>query len=136
MKAELVAASEVAHVLIGLRQTLKEVGMAPVVLMLMHVDNQAAICQIEGKDSRSRPSTSIRGDDSGPHDKFTRRNQADDVAHRGFSKERDADEELEIENGQDGCVMVPYMVEARVRSLRWRWREKRREAQSRRSVVS
>ena len=45
MEAEFVAASEVA------RQMLGEVGMAPVVPMLMHVDNQAAICQIEGEAS-------------------------------------------------------------------------------------
>ena len=43
MEAEFVAASEIARELIGLRQMLGEVGMAPVVPMLMHTDNQAAI---------------------------------------------------------------------------------------------
>ena len=50
MEAEFFAASEVARELI-LHQMLGEVGMAPVVPMLMHVDNQAAICQIEGEAS-------------------------------------------------------------------------------------
>lgn len=39
MEAEFVAVSEVARELIGLYQLLGEVGMAPVVPMLMHVDN-------------------------------------------------------------------------------------------------
>uniref|UniRef100_A0AAV1TS26 Uncharacterized protein n=1 Tax=Peronospora matthiolae TaxID=2874970 RepID=A0AAV1TS26_9STRA len=51
IKAEFVAASEVARELIGLHQMLGEVGMAPVVPKLMHVDNQAAITQIEGEAS-------------------------------------------------------------------------------------
>ena len=51
MEAEFVAASEIARELIGLHHLLGEVGMAPVVPMLMHVDNQAAISQIEGKAS-------------------------------------------------------------------------------------
>ena len=42
MEAEFVAASEVARELIGLHQMFGMMGMAPVVLMLMHVDNQAA----------------------------------------------------------------------------------------------
>ena len=50
-EAEFVAASEVARELIGLRQMLGEVDMALVVRMLMHVDNQAAISQIEGEAS-------------------------------------------------------------------------------------
>ena len=48
MKAEFVTASEVAR---GLHQMLGEVGMAPVVPMLMHVDNKTAISQIEGEAS-------------------------------------------------------------------------------------
>ena len=51
MEAEFVAASEVAREFIGLHQMLGDVGMAPVVPMLMHVDNQAAIIQIEVKAS-------------------------------------------------------------------------------------
>ena len=51
MESEFVAASEVTRELIGLQQMLKEVGMAPVVPMLMYVENQAAICQIEGEAS-------------------------------------------------------------------------------------
>lgn len=39
IEAELVAASEIARELIGLRQMIGEVGMAPVVLMLMHMDS-------------------------------------------------------------------------------------------------
>ena len=51
MESEFVAASEVARELIGLQQMLKEVGMAPVVSVLMYVDNQAAISQIKGEAS-------------------------------------------------------------------------------------
>ena len=51
MNVELVAASEVAREPLSLRQMLGEVVLAPVVPMLMHVDNQAAISQIEGEDS-------------------------------------------------------------------------------------
>ena len=51
MEAELVVASEVARELIVLRQMLGEVGIASVVPMLMHVDNQAAVIQIEGEAS-------------------------------------------------------------------------------------
>ena len=54
MEAEFVAAREVAREIIGLRQMLMEIGMAPVVPMLMHVDNQAAISQIEGEASSSK----------------------------------------------------------------------------------
>ena len=49
MEADFAAASEVACKLINLHQMLKEVGMAPVVIMLMHVYNQAAISRIEAK---------------------------------------------------------------------------------------
>ena len=51
MDAKFVAASEVACELFMLHQMLGEVGMEPVVLMLMHVDIQAAISQIEGEAS-------------------------------------------------------------------------------------
>ena len=54
MEAEFVAASEVARDIIGLRQMLMEIGMAPIVPMLMHVDNQAAISQIVGEASSSK----------------------------------------------------------------------------------
>ena len=47
MDSEFVAAWEVVREIIGLRQMLGEVGMAPVVLMLINMDNQAAISQIE-----------------------------------------------------------------------------------------
>ena len=46
MNVELVAASEVAREPLSLRQMLGEVVLAPVVPMLMDVDNQAAISQI------------------------------------------------------------------------------------------
>ena len=51
MDVKFVAASEVACELFMLHQMLGEVGMEPVVLMLMHVDIQAAISQIEGEAS-------------------------------------------------------------------------------------
>ena len=56
MEAEFVAASEVARVIIGLRQVLVEMcmGMAPFVPILTHVDNQAAISQINGEASTSK----------------------------------------------------------------------------------
>ena len=40
IEAEFVATSEVARELMGLRQMLGEVGMAPVAPMLMHMDNR------------------------------------------------------------------------------------------------
>ena len=61
MEAKFVAASEVARELIDLHQMIGKVGLAPVVLMLMHVDNQAAISQIEGGASSIKPSTSTCG---------------------------------------------------------------------------
>ena len=54
MEAEFVAASEIARELLGLREMLRKIGMAPKLPMLMHVDNQAAIKQIQGKDSAGR----------------------------------------------------------------------------------
>uniref|UniRef100_A0AAV1TE09 Polyprotein n=1 Tax=Peronospora matthiolae TaxID=2874970 RepID=A0AAV1TE09_9STRA len=51
MEAEFVAASEIARELLGVREMLIEIGMAPELPMLMHVDNQAAIRQLEGEAS-------------------------------------------------------------------------------------
>ena len=51
MEAEFVAASETARELLGLREMLSEIGMAPKLPMLMHVDNQAAVRRIEGEAS-------------------------------------------------------------------------------------
>ncbi|CAI5725764.1 unnamed protein product [Peronospora destructor] len=51
MEAEFVAASEVARELLGVREMLNEIGMALELPMLMHVDNQAAIRQLEGEAS-------------------------------------------------------------------------------------
>ena len=51
MEAEFVAASEIARELLGLREMLNEIVMAPQLPMLMHVDNQVAIRQIEGESS-------------------------------------------------------------------------------------
>ena len=51
VESKFVAASEVARELIGLQQMLGEVGMSPVVPMLMYVNNQASISQSEGEAS-------------------------------------------------------------------------------------
>ena len=51
MEAEFVAASEMARELLGLREMLSEVGMAPALPMKLYVDNQAAISQILGEAS-------------------------------------------------------------------------------------
>uniref|UniRef100_A0AAV1TN70 Polyprotein n=1 Tax=Peronospora matthiolae TaxID=2874970 RepID=A0AAV1TN70_9STRA len=51
MKAEFVAASEVAREVLGLREMLREVGLEPALPMQLHVDNQAAISQIAGEAS-------------------------------------------------------------------------------------
>uniref|UniRef100_A0AAV1UPI6 Polyprotein n=1 Tax=Peronospora matthiolae TaxID=2874970 RepID=A0AAV1UPI6_9STRA len=51
MEAEFVAASEIAREMLGVREMLIEIGMAPELPMLMHVDNQAAIRQLEGEAS-------------------------------------------------------------------------------------
>ena len=53
IETDSVAASEVARELIGLWHLLMEIGMSPVVPMLMLVDNQAAISQIDGEASTS-----------------------------------------------------------------------------------
>ena len=49
MKAESVAASDFSRELLGVRKMLSKIGMAPELPMLMHVNNQAAIRQIEGE---------------------------------------------------------------------------------------
>uniref|UniRef100_A0AAV1UQN3 Integrase catalytic domain-containing protein n=1 Tax=Peronospora matthiolae TaxID=2874970 RepID=A0AAV1UQN3_9STRA len=49
MEAEFVAASETARELLGIREMLGEVGMAPELTMTLHVDNQAAIRQLDGE---------------------------------------------------------------------------------------
>uniref|UniRef100_A0AAV1VBX8 Integrase catalytic domain-containing protein n=1 Tax=Peronospora matthiolae TaxID=2874970 RepID=A0AAV1VBX8_9STRA len=49
MEAEFVAASETARELLGIREMLGEVGMAPELPMTLHVDNQAAIRQLDGE---------------------------------------------------------------------------------------
>uniref|UniRef100_A0AAV1U9N8 Uncharacterized protein n=1 Tax=Peronospora matthiolae TaxID=2874970 RepID=A0AAV1U9N8_9STRA len=59
MESEFGAASEVVRELIGLKQMLEKVGMAPVVSMLMYVGNQAAISQIEGEAYSIKASTSM-----------------------------------------------------------------------------
>uniref|UniRef100_A0AAV1TUP3 Polyprotein n=1 Tax=Peronospora matthiolae TaxID=2874970 RepID=A0AAV1TUP3_9STRA len=51
MEAEFVAASEIARELLGVREILCEIRMALELPMLMHVDNQAAIRQLEGEAS-------------------------------------------------------------------------------------
>ena len=43
MEADFVAASEVARELLGVREMLSEIILAPALPMLMHVDRQAAI---------------------------------------------------------------------------------------------
>ena len=73
MEVEFVAPSEVACELIGLHQMLGEVGMAPVVPMLIHVDNQAAIIQIE------RDASSIKAKHIDVRHKYLR-----DLARRGI----------------------------------------------------
>ena len=61
IKAEFVAASEVAHELMGVHQMLGEVDMALVVPISMHVKNPAAISQINAKPSPSSPNISMCG---------------------------------------------------------------------------
>ncbi|KAE9349397.1 hypothetical protein PF008_g6913 [Phytophthora fragariae] len=51
MEAEFVAASQVASELLGLSELLGELGVVVHEPILMHVDNQAAIKQLEGEDS-------------------------------------------------------------------------------------
>ena len=54
IEAGFVAASETARELLGIREMLMEVGLAPSLPMQMHVENQAAIHLIEGEDSSMR----------------------------------------------------------------------------------
>ena len=51
MEAEFVAASEMERELLGLREMLSEVGIAPALPMKLYVSNQAAISQISGEAS-------------------------------------------------------------------------------------
>ena len=51
MEAEFVAASEQAHELLGIRETLNEIGKPPALPMVLHVDNQAALKQLAGEAS-------------------------------------------------------------------------------------
>ena len=67
------AASETARELLGIREMLMEVGLATSLPMKMHVDNQAAIHQIEGEAS------SMRAKHIDVRLKFLR-----DFAHRGI----------------------------------------------------
>ncbi|KAE9036156.1 hypothetical protein PR001_g8973 [Phytophthora rubi] len=54
MEAEFVAASQVASELLGLSELLGELGVVVHEPILMHVDNQAAIKQLEGEDSSGK----------------------------------------------------------------------------------
>ena len=54
MEVEFVAASETARELLGVPEMLIIVGLAPILPMRMHVDNQAAIRQIEWEASSLR----------------------------------------------------------------------------------
>ena len=51
MEAEFVAASEIARGVLGAREILMEVGLAPALPMQLHVETQAAIRQIAGEAS-------------------------------------------------------------------------------------
>ena len=51
MKAEFVAASEQARELLGIREMLNEIGKPPALPMVLHVDNQAALKQMDGEAS-------------------------------------------------------------------------------------
>ena len=51
MEAEFVAASEQAHELLGIRETLNEIGKPPALPMVLHVDNQATLKQLAGEAS-------------------------------------------------------------------------------------
>ena len=50
-KAEFVAASEQTRELLGIREMLAEIGIAPKLPIILHVDNQAAIKQLDGEAS-------------------------------------------------------------------------------------
>ena len=54
MEAVFVASSLVVSEILGLRELLDEVGIKVIALMMMHVDNQAAIKRINGEDSSRR----------------------------------------------------------------------------------
>ena len=54
MDPEYVAASEVGRKLLGVRETLSEIGESPALPMKVLIDNQAAIRQIEGEASSTK----------------------------------------------------------------------------------
>uniref|UniRef100_A0AAV1UES1 Polyprotein n=1 Tax=Peronospora matthiolae TaxID=2874970 RepID=A0AAV1UES1_9STRA len=54
MESEFVAASEAGRELLGVRETLSEIGESPALPMKMLIDNQAAIRQIEGEASSTK----------------------------------------------------------------------------------
>ena len=51
MKAESVVASEQMRELLGIRELLAEIGVAPKLPMIFHVDKQASIKQLDGETS-------------------------------------------------------------------------------------
>ncbi|CAI5728715.1 unnamed protein product [Peronospora farinosa] len=58
MEAEFLAASEVERELLGIRETLREIGMEPEPPMTMRIDNQAAICRSTAKRHQLKRNTS------------------------------------------------------------------------------
>uniref|UniRef100_A0AAV1TEI6 Uncharacterized protein n=1 Tax=Peronospora matthiolae TaxID=2874970 RepID=A0AAV1TEI6_9STRA len=57
IEAEFVAASEIARKIIGVREMLMEIGVAPALPMQLQVDNHAIISQIAGEASSLKAST-------------------------------------------------------------------------------
>ena len=51
MEVEFVAASEKARELLGIREKLNEIGKPPALPIVLHVDNQAALKQLDGEAS-------------------------------------------------------------------------------------
>ena len=49
VESEFVEASEAGRELLGIRETLTEIGVIPTLPLTMHIDNQAAIVQIAGE---------------------------------------------------------------------------------------
>eukprot|EP00644_Phytophthora_capsici_P009231 jgi/Phyca11/131509/e_gw1.106.83.1 len=54
MEAEFVAASQTVAEMLGIVESLKEIGLKICEPSVLHVDNQAAIAQLEGEDSSGR----------------------------------------------------------------------------------
>ena len=54
MESEFVTASDAGRELLGVRETLSEIGASPALPMKMLIDNQAAIRQIEGEASYTK----------------------------------------------------------------------------------